>query len=105
MAKKYSYFIRVYKQYHIFLPFFFLFRFTLSSDCGPWHLGFQIIPDDKYNTAASTVDKYLLHRTVSMYFFDEFDKRDYSTRNARPQLELEFCQFTNGWNPELYDHQ
>ena len=50
------------------------------------------------------VDKYLLNRTVSMKSFDELPNWDDSTRKYRPQLELEFRKFTNGWNTWLYGH-
>ena len=39
-------------------------------------------------------EKYLWDRTVSMYLFDKPHK--YSTRKSGPELDSDFCKFTNG---------
>ena len=49
--------------------------------------------------------KNLMNQPIAIYTIDKLNKLIYITQQAWPQLESEFCKFTNGWNLYVYGQE
>jgi hypothetical protein len=46
-----------------------------------------------------------MNQPIAIYTIDKLNKLIYITQQAWPQLESEFCKFTNGWNLYVYGQE